>query len=53
MKLGQDMSSFIATVKAMAAQFNDMGQPTTENVVISKILCSLPIGLSPCNICLE
>ncbi len=40
MKLGQDMSSFIATIKAMAmvAQFNDMGQPTIENIVISKIL---------------
>jgi hypothetical protein len=53
MKLGQDMSPLIAIVKAIVAQFNDMGEPTTKNVVISKILCNLPIGLLPCNLCLE
>lgn len=40
----QDMISFIVVVETMAAQFNDMGEPTIENVVISKILCNLPMG---------
>jgi hypothetical protein len=43
MKPAQDMSSFIAAVEAMAAQLNDMGKSTTENAIIFKILCSLPM----------
>jgi hypothetical protein len=39
----QDMFSFIVVVETMATQFNDMGEPTIENVVISKILCNLPM----------
>jgi hypothetical protein len=39
----QDMFSFIVVVETMAAQLNEMGEPTTENVVISKKLCNLPM----------
>ncbi len=41
MKHGQDMFSFIVVVETMVTQLNDMGEPTIENVVISKILCNL------------
>jgi len=52
MKLGQDMSSFIVVVEAPAAQLNDMGEPTTENVVISQYLVQSANGLLACNLCL-
>jgi hypothetical protein len=47
MKLGQDMSSFIAAIEAMVAELNDMAEPTTENAVISKSLWSLPMDYEP------
>jgi hypothetical protein len=43
MKHGQDMFSFIVVLETMVAQLIDMGEPTIENVVISKILCNLPM----------
>jgi hypothetical protein len=43
MRPSQDMFSFIVVVETMAAQFNDMGELTIENLVISKILCNLPM----------
>jgi hypothetical protein len=43
MKHGQDMFSFIVVVETMVTQLNEMGELTIENVVISKILCNLPM----------
>jgi hypothetical protein len=33
----------MVAMEAMATQVNDMGEPTTKNVVITKILYNLPI----------
>jgi hypothetical protein len=33
----------MVATEAMATQLNDMGEPTTKNVAITKILYSLPI----------
>jgi hypothetical protein len=43
MKPNHDMSSFIYEVKALATWLNDMGEITTKNAIITKILCALLI----------
>jgi hypothetical protein len=43
MKPNHDMFGFISKVTALTIQLNDMGEITTENAIINKILCALLI----------
>jgi hypothetical protein len=43
MKFNHDMFGFIYEVKALATQLNDMGEITTNNAIITKIICALLI----------
>ena len=44
---GESIAVFISTLQQLAKQLTDLGQPITEQQLISKIICGLPSSFDP------